>query len=70
MGARESDDPMIRKAAADTDLLHKRVLELEGEKASLIRSQEELIQFIKDKVQPVQRAIDSDSWTPLDNMIC
>merc|ERR1719215_2901 len=59
-GARESDDPLVRKAAEETDLLYKRVLALEGEKAYLIRSQEELIQYIREKVEPVQRALNSE----------
>jgi len=57
-GARDSPDPLVRKAAEESDLLHKRVLALEDEKASLIRSQEELIQFIREKVEPVQKALD------------
>jgi len=64
-GARDSEDPLVRKAAEDTDLLHKRVLALEGEKASLIKGQEELIRYIKDKVEPVQRALSSD-WSAID----
>merc|ERR1712185_343919 len=55
--ARESEDPLVRKAAEETDILHKKVLALEDEKASLIRDQEKLIQYIKEKVEPVQRAL-------------
>merc|ERR1712216_835874 len=35
-GARDSEDPLIRKAAEESDLLHKRVLALEDERAQLI----------------------------------
>merc|ERR1711865_1031189 len=64
-GARDSEDPLIRKAAEESDLLHKRVLALEDERSNLIRGQEELIQFIRDKVEPVQRALNADSEWPM-----
>jgi len=51
------EDEALRVAVEESDLLHKKLLTLEDEKASLIREQEDLIQYIKAKVVPLQRAL-------------
>lgn len=52
-----ADEEALRQAVEESDQLQKRVLILEDEKATLIREQEDLIQYIKTKVAPLQRAL-------------
>jgi len=55
-GANSGDNEDLHPAVEENDILHKKVLSLEAEKAALIRDQEELIHYIKAKVAPIQRA--------------
>eukprot|EP00928_Gymnodinium_smaydae_P076768 TRINITY_DN5983_c0_g3_i1.p1 TRINITY_DN5983_c0_g3~~TRINITY_DN5983_c0_g3_i1.p1 ORF type:complete len:1559 (-),score=437.44 TRINITY_DN5983_c0_g3_i1:75-4751(-) len=45
----------LDRIVEENDRMHKYVLSLEGENGALVREQEELIAYVRDKVEPLQR---------------